>query len=146
MAGLPVPVVADAADAVPLHAAAGRWPHRFPMLIDPGGVHWRHDDPVEPGGADRIDRWRSPSGTSRQGENFAADEPRWTREFYPAMVRRVPALAGVSRRLWLVRALRDDAGPQPRARRAPSAERPDLRQRLQRPRADDVARDRRDCL
>src|SRR4029453_4373109 len=31
-----------------------RWPHRFPMVIDPGGVHWRHDDPIEAGQADRI--------------------------------------------------------------------------------------------
>lgn len=30
------------------------WPYRFPMLIDPGGVHWRHDDATEPGGADNI--------------------------------------------------------------------------------------------
>src|SRR3989442_542925 len=21
------------------------WPYRFPMVIDPGGVHWRHEDP-----------------------------------------------------------------------------------------------------
>ena len=31
-----------------------RWPHRFPVVVDPGGVHWRHDDPVAPGDPDRI--------------------------------------------------------------------------------------------
>jgi FAD-dependent oxidoreductase domain-containing protein 1 len=70
------------------------WPYHFPMLIDPGGLHWRHDDPEEPGGDDRIvlafTNWNEP-----EGENFAVDESRWAREFYPAMVRRVPALAGV---------------------------------------------------
>lgn len=70
------------------------WPYRFPMLIDPGGVHWRHDDPVEPGQEDRIvaafTNWRE-----REGENLEADEARWAREFHPAMSRRVPALAEV---------------------------------------------------
>lgn len=70
------------------------WPYRFPMLIDPGGVHWRHDDPVEPGQDDGIvaafTNWRD-----REGENLEADESRWAREFHPAMTRRMPALAGV---------------------------------------------------
>jgi FAD-dependent oxidoreductase domain-containing protein 1 len=93
MAGLPVPVS-------PMRQMLFRctlprpWPHHFPMLIDPGGVHWRHDDAEEPGGDDRIvlafTNWNEP-----EGENFAVDESRWTSEFYPAMVRRVPALAGV---------------------------------------------------
>ena len=71
------------------------WPHRFPMLIDPGGVHWRHDDASEPGGPDRIilalTNWNE-----QPGENFAADEARWNREFYPAMVNRVPGLRDVT--------------------------------------------------
>jgi len=71
------------------------WPYRFPMLIDPGGVHWRHDDPLEPGGADRLiaafTKWDEPVG-----ERFEPDQSRWAREFYPAMVRRVPSLAGVT--------------------------------------------------
>jgi glycine/D-amino acid oxidase-like deaminating enzyme len=71
------------------------WPYRFPMLIDPGGVHWRHEDSTEPGGADRViaawTKWDEPVG-----ENFEADQSRWTGEFYPAMVRRVPALAGMT--------------------------------------------------
>ena len=71
------------------------WPYRFPMLIDPGGVHWRHDDPVEPTDRDAIilayTNWNE-----QPGENFAADEMRWARDFYPAMVRRVPALATVT--------------------------------------------------
>lgn len=71
------------------------WPYRFPMLIDPGGVHWRHDDPVEPGQADRIvaafTNWRE-----REGENLEANESRWAQEFQPAMVRRMPGLAGLT--------------------------------------------------
>ena len=68
------------------------WPHRFPMVIDPGGVHWRHDDPIEPGEADRIivafTKWDEPIG-----ENFSADHTRWEREFLPALLKRLPAMA-----------------------------------------------------
>jgi glycine/D-amino acid oxidase-like deaminating enzyme len=72
----------------------GHWPYRFPMLIDPGGVHWRHDDPAGPGDPDRLiaafTKWDEPLG-----EQFEPDQSRWAREFYPAMVRRIPALAGI---------------------------------------------------
>ena len=72
-----------------------RWPTRFPMVVDPGGVHWRHDDPVAPGEPDRIilafTRWDEPAG-----ECFDCDEARWEHQFYPALVRRMPALAEVS--------------------------------------------------
>jgi len=71
------------------------WPYRFPMLIDPGGVHWRHDDATEPGGADKIilafTNWNE-----QTGENFAADHDRWKEDFYPAMVNRVPELGAVT--------------------------------------------------
>lgn len=71
------------------------WPYRFPMLIDPGGVHWRHDDATDVGGADQIilafTNWQE-----QPGENFEPDESRWTRDFYPAMVNRVPALRDVT--------------------------------------------------
>jgi FAD-dependent oxidoreductase domain-containing protein 1 len=67
-----------------------RWPHRFPMVIDPGGVHWRHDDPVSPGDPDRIiaafTKWDEPIG-----ENFAPALERWNAEFLPALIRRLPA-------------------------------------------------------
>jgi glycine/D-amino acid oxidase-like deaminating enzyme len=70
------------------------WPYRFPMLIDPGGVHWRHDDAVKEGGPDQIilafTNWQE-----QPGENFEPDESRWKRDFYPAMVNRVPALRDV---------------------------------------------------
>jgi sarcosine oxidase subunit beta len=72
-----------------------RWPYRFPMLIDPGGVHWRHDDPVAPDARDGIilafTNW-----SEEPGENFEPDAARWARDFYPAMVRRLPALKAVS--------------------------------------------------
>jgi FAD-dependent oxidoreductase domain-containing protein 1 len=71
------------------------WPTRFPMVIDPGGVHWRHDDPVAPGDPDRITlaftKWDEPAG-----ERFECDDARWEHEFYPALVRRMPALAEVA--------------------------------------------------
>jgi glycine/D-amino acid oxidase-like deaminating enzyme len=70
------------------------WPYRFPMVIDPGGVHWRHDDPVEDGMPDRIilayTKLDEPAG-----ENFACDESRWLADFYPDLVRRIPALKHV---------------------------------------------------
>jgi sarcosine oxidase subunit beta len=68
------------------------WSHRFPMVIDPGGVHWRHDDPLGPGDADRIivafTKWDEPIG-----ENFTPALERWEREFQPALLRRLPAMA-----------------------------------------------------
>lgn len=71
------------------------WPYRFPMLVDPGGVHWRHDDATEPGGADRLilalTNWNEPAG-----ENFAADHDRWKNDFYPAMINRAPELRDVT--------------------------------------------------
>jgi glycine/D-amino acid oxidase-like deaminating enzyme len=72
-----------------------RWPYRFPMVIDPGGVHWRHDDLVDPDApADRIvvakTKLDEPSG-----ENFACDESRWHRDFLPDLVHRVPAFANL---------------------------------------------------
>lgn len=70
------------------------WPTRFPMVIDPGGVHWRHDDAVAAGDPDRIilafTKWDEPPG-----ENLTCDDVRWEQEFYPALVRRLPAAVDV---------------------------------------------------
>ena len=71
------------------------WPYRFPMLIDPGGVHWRHDDATEAGGEDKIILAFTNWG-EQPGENFAPDADRWKKDFYPAMVNRVPALHDVT--------------------------------------------------
>ena len=71
------------------------WPYRFPMIIDPTGVHWRHDDPVAPGDPDRI----IVALTKRDeplGENFEPSNERWTTEFFPPLVHRLPALRGVT--------------------------------------------------
>ena len=67
-----------------------RWPYRFPVVVDPGGVHWRHDDPAAPGDPDRIvvactDLDEPP------GENFSADPRRWTDVVRPPLVARLPA-------------------------------------------------------
>lgn len=71
------------------------WPTRFPMVIDPGGVHWRHDDALAPGEPDRIilafTNWHEPAG-----ERFDCDDVRWENEFYPALVRRLPAAVDVT--------------------------------------------------
>jgi glycine/D-amino acid oxidase-like deaminating enzyme len=71
------------------------WPYRFPMLIDPDGVHWRHDDPISATDRDAIilafTNW-----AEQPGENFEPDHARWTRDFAPAMVRRLPALKAVT--------------------------------------------------
>ena len=71
------------------------WPYRFPMLIDPGGVHWRHDDATEAGGEDKIILAFTNWG-EQPGENFAPDADRWKKDIYPAMVHRVPALHDVT--------------------------------------------------
>ncbi len=72
------------------------WPYRFPMVIDPGGVHWRHDDVIGgPADEDRIvvakTRMDEPAG-----ENFACDESRWRTDFFPDLVRRVPGFAALA--------------------------------------------------
>ena len=67
------------------------WPYRFPMVIDPGGVHWRHVDPVSPGDPDRL-TLAFTKVDEPAGENFACDDSRWEREFLPALVRRMPVL------------------------------------------------------
>ncbi len=70
---------------LPLH-----WPYRFPMVIDPSGMHWRHDDPITPAAPDRIivafTKWNEPVG-----ENFEVAVDRWRSEFLPALARRMPA-------------------------------------------------------
>jgi glycine/D-amino acid oxidase-like deaminating enzyme len=88
MVGLDVPVVPVRQmlfrASLPQH-----WPYRFPMVIDPGGVHWRHDDAFGSGPDSIIvafTKWDEPPG-----ENFISDDDRWTHEFLPALVRRVPA-------------------------------------------------------
>jgi FAD-dependent oxidoreductase domain-containing protein 1 len=68
------------------------WPYRFPMVIDPGGVHWRHDDGDGLSDPDRIivafTKWDEPLG-----ENLTAANERWDAEFFPALIRRLPAFA-----------------------------------------------------
>jgi glycine/D-amino acid oxidase-like deaminating enzyme len=94
MAGLEVPVE-PMRQVLFRCALPTMWPYRFPMLIDPGGVHWRHDDPFRPSDRDAIilafTNW-----DEQPGENFEPDESRWSRDFYPAMVRRLPALRDVT--------------------------------------------------
>ena len=69
-----------------------RWPYRFPMVVNPDGLHWRHDDPVGAGDADRIVVGRAEAGAA-ESESLAADPARWTSELHPLLARRLPALA-----------------------------------------------------
>ena len=67
-----------------------RWPYRFPMVVDPTGVHWRHDDPVTASDPDRLVVARTRLDEP-PGEHFACDLSRWETDFRPPLVRRVPA-------------------------------------------------------
>ena len=68
-----------------------RWPYRFPVVIDPTGVHWRHDAPVTASAPDRLvvacTRLDEPPG-----EKFECDLSRWKTDFRPPLVRRLPGL------------------------------------------------------
>lgn len=70
------------------------WPYRFPMVVDPTGVHWRHDDPDHVSDLDRIVVART-IHDEPFAENFECDASRWERDFFPPLVHRVPALKGV---------------------------------------------------
>ncbi|MYD70402.1 MAG: FAD-binding oxidoreductase [Acidobacteria bacterium] len=93
MAGVDLPV-APVRQHLFRCALPHRWPYRFPVVIDPTGVHWRHDDPAAPDGQDRIivakTRLDEPAG-----ENFDCDLSRWEDDFRPPLVRRLPALGAV---------------------------------------------------
>ncbi len=68
-----------------------RWPYRFPVVVDPTGVHWRHDDPATPDGEDRIVVAKTKLDEPT-GENFDCDLSRWESDFRPPLVGRLPAL------------------------------------------------------
>jgi sarcosine oxidase subunit beta len=71
-----------------------RWEYRFPMVIDPSGLHWRHDDSLGTDGPDRIVVAKTKHDET-SGENFTCDDARWPAEFYPDLIRRMPAFAGL---------------------------------------------------
>jgi glycine/D-amino acid oxidase-like deaminating enzyme len=72
-----------------------RWAYRFPMVIDPSGLHWRHDDAVVSAGTDQIVLAKTKHDETA-GENFTCDHARWPDEFYPALIRRMPAFEGLT--------------------------------------------------
>jgi len=71
-----------------------RWPYRFPVVVDPTGVHWRHEDPDGPDDSDRLIVACTKSDES-SGENFLCDMSRWEPDFRGPMVTRVPPLEDV---------------------------------------------------
>ena len=114
-ADLATPIVVNAAGAYAAHVAqsagvdlpvvpvrqqlfrcplASTTAYRFPMVIDPSGVHWRHDDPRTAGAGDRIIVAHS-NVDEAPGENLDADLSRWEREFLPPLAARVPAFAAL---------------------------------------------------
>ena len=71
-----------------------RWPYRFPVVVDPTGVHWRHEDPDGPDDSDRLIVARTKPDEAT-GEHFSCDMSRWEPEFLVPMVARVPSLEDV---------------------------------------------------
>ncbi|MBV05584.1 MAG: hypothetical protein CL474_06330 [Acidobacteria bacterium] len=59
------------------------------MVVDPSGVHWRHDNPQH---FDEQDRFivAHTKLDEPPGENFACDMSRWKQDFFPALQRRLP--------------------------------------------------------
>ncbi|MDQ6831209.1 MAG: FAD-binding oxidoreductase [Gemmatimonadota bacterium] len=68
------------------------WPYRFPMVIDPSGVHWRHDDATTPDGPDRIVVAKT-NTAEPEGENLACDPDRFERDVRADLLGRMPAFA-----------------------------------------------------
>ena len=62
---------------------------RYPMIVDPSGVHWRHDDPQHIDEQDRFIVARTKLDEP-PGENFVCDMSRWEQDFFPALQRRLP--------------------------------------------------------
>ena len=64
-------------------------PSRIPMIFDPGGTHWRLDDPRAPGDDECLVIGRS-RAEEPAGENFECDHARLEMEMLPALARRYP--------------------------------------------------------
>ena len=71
-----------------------RLPYRLPMVVDPSGAHWRHDDTGDRKGPDRLVVARTKLDEP-PGENFACDHHRWETDFRPPLEARMPGLAPI---------------------------------------------------
>ena len=67
------------------------WPYRFPMTVDPTGVHWRHEDDDRGSTRDTIIVART-RADEPAGEAMEPDLDLWGRDFRPPLVRRAPGL------------------------------------------------------
>lgn len=67
---------------------------RLPMVFDPDGTHWRHDDPLHDGDGERLIVGRS-RPDEPPGENFECDYARLDAELLPVLGRRMPSLGSV---------------------------------------------------
>jgi FAD-dependent oxidoreductase domain-containing protein 1 len=72
-------------------ALAETWPYRFPMTVDPTGVHWRHEDDDRDSPRDTIIVART-RADEPAGEDMEPDLDLWARDFRPPLVRRTPGL------------------------------------------------------
>ena len=63
-------------------------------MIDPTGVHWRHEDPDADDERDRIIIAHTKMDED-PGEIFACDMTRWQPDFLEPLVHRIPALAAI---------------------------------------------------
>lgn len=72
-------------------ALAETWPYRFPMTVDPTGVHWRHEDDDREAARDTIIVART-RADEPPGFGMEPDLDLWTRVFRPPLVRRAPGL------------------------------------------------------
>jgi glycine/D-amino acid oxidase-like deaminating enzyme len=72
-------------------ALAEPWAYRFPMIVDPTGVHWRHedDDRASPNDTIIVAYTQAHEPT---GDNMEPDLGLWERDFRPPLVRRAPGL------------------------------------------------------
>ena len=71
-----------------------RLSYRLPMVVDPSGAHWRHDDTGNRPGPDRLVVARTKLDEP-PGENFACDHHRWESDFRPPLEARMPRLAPI---------------------------------------------------
>jgi glycine/D-amino acid oxidase-like deaminating enzyme len=71
---------------------AEAWAYRFPMTVDPTGVHWRHEDDDREAPRDTIIVART-RADEPAGFGVEPDLGLWERDFRPPLVRRAPGLA-----------------------------------------------------
>lgn len=95
-AGLTIPVAAVKQQLFRCELDADQ-EYRLPVILDPGGVHWRYEHPSIADGRPQLivacTKW-----DERPGIDFSTDEGRWWNELRPQLVRRMPHYANATLR------------------------------------------------